>query len=87
MNGGRPIQSYRDSFSGSEISDEELCTASIISVTPVIVQEKMGIKIGEGGDVKKELIFGGHFLKEDASLGFGLGLGLGVEGDEVGLAI
>lgn len=87
MNGGRPIQSYRDSFSGSEISDEELCTASIISVTPVIVQEQMGVKIGKRGDVKKELVFGGHFLKEEAGLGFGLGLGLEVEGDEVGLAI
>lgn len=87
MKDGRPIQNYRDSLSGSEISDEELCTASIISVTPVMVQEKMGIKIGEGGDVTKELVFGKHFLKEKAGLGFGLGLGLEVEGNEVGLAI
>lgn len=87
MKDGRHIRNYRDSLSESEISDEELCTASIISVTPVMVQEKMGIKIGEGGDVTKELVFGKHFLKEKAGLGFGLGLGLEVEGNEVGLAI
>ncbi|OCF44015.1 hypothetical protein I317_02122 [Kwoniella heveanensis CBS 569] len=59
---------YRDSISlASEASDEDLCTASIISLTP-IMKGKVGAR-----ETKEEILGDG----EEYSNSFGLGLGLG----------
>ncbi|WWD02263.1 hypothetical protein V865_000301 [Kwoniella europaea PYCC6329] len=65
----RQTYSYRDSISlTSEASDEDLCTASIISLTPVM-QGKVS-----GKELKEEII------ENDANTNtLGLGLGLGME--------
>ncbi|WVF67550.1 hypothetical protein IAT40_002307 [Kwoniella sp. CBS 6097] len=58
---------YRDSISlASEASDEDLCTASIISLTP-IMKGKIGAR-----EMKEEILGEG----EEYSNGLGLGLGL-----------
>ncbi|TYJ55789.1 hypothetical protein B9479_003567 [Cryptococcus floricola] len=93
MQSNRSSKSYRDSCSGSEMSDDdEIYTASIMSVTPVVVAGgRMGGKTAEAStpQQKKErgIVFGGHFVKERMEMGCGLGLGLEVETEEVGLAL
>ncbi|WVQ72098.1 hypothetical protein IAR50_001643 [Cryptococcus sp. DSM 104548] len=90
----RSSKSYRDSCSGSEMSDDdEIYTASIMSVTPVVVAGgRMGGRKAEEStpeqQKKKEgIVFGRHFVKERMEMGCGLGLGLEVETEEVGLAL
>nr|ODN94459.1 hypothetical protein L204_04592 [Cryptococcus depauperatus CBS 7855] len=80
----RLSKSYRDSCSESGFSDEELSTASIMSVTPLTIQGKIGTRLEQ---TRKEIAFGGHPLKERTEIEFGLGLGLEIENDNVGLAI
>ncbi|WWC71462.1 uncharacterized protein I206_105419 [Kwoniella pini CBS 10737] len=73
--------SYRDSISlTSEASDEDLCTASIISLTPIVKGKIGGIK-----EVKEEIIneIDDEYENENEEvesnmLGLGLGLGLDI---------
>ncbi|WVR09495.1 hypothetical protein IAU60_006563 [Kwoniella sp. DSM 27419] len=63
---------YRDSISlASEASDEDLYTASIISLTPVM-KGKVGVR--EVREIKEEILGEG----QDGTNGLGLGLGLGL---------
>ncbi|KAK8854675.1 hypothetical protein IAR55_003414 [Kwoniella newhampshirensis] len=89
-------KSFRDSISlASEASDEDLCTASIISLTPIM--RKGVTSTGSGGVMEEKEVLGEVIdMEQRQGLGLtGLGLGLGLEmGErrveqevEVGLAL